>query len=96
MVVESLELPEAKIILTIAYLLTTGGAGGEEQASPHWPSTPILLDLSSTMRRREETLGISRSVVESESAPLPPAGKTKVGRFAGPSLSQSSEHVFSQ
>ena len=96
MVVESLELPEAKIILTIAYLLITGGAGGDEQASPHCPSTLALLDPSSSMRRREETLGVSRSVVESESGPLLPADKTEVGRFAGPSLSQSSEHVFSQ
>ena len=45
-------------------------------------------------RRREKTLGVSPPVVNFESAPVPFAGKSKAGRCAGPSFSQSSENIF--
>ena len=72
----------------------TDGAGGDARALLHCPATSLPTEPSISSRRREENLGVSPTVVDLEPAPIPTAGKARVGRCACPSLSQSSGHNF--
>ena len=66
---------------------------GLTEASRPIPATPESVGASSMSGRQEVRLGLSPKVVELRPE-VKVAGRSRVGRCAGPSISQSSERIF--